>query len=67
MGWHEIKKEGSIMRGQIKLFTLQMDPNRARQYRNAAATEDSCFGTCRNEVSSLQQIILPSLKMASGR
>jgi len=55
------------MRGQIKLFTLQMNPNRARQYRNAAATEDACFGTCRNEASSLQHIILPSLKMASGR
>jgi hypothetical protein len=60
-------KEGKIMRGHIKLFTLQMNLDRARQLKNAAASEDACFGTCRNEVYSLQHIFLPSLKITSGR
>ncbi|MDQ1262317.1 MAG: hypothetical protein QG575_1498 [Euryarchaeota archaeon] len=55
------------MRGHIKLFTLQMNLDRARQPKNTAATEDACFGTCRNEASSLQHIFLPSLKIMSGR
>ncbi len=55
------------MRGHIKLFTLQMNLDRARQPKNAAVTEDACFGTSQNEVSSLQNIFLPSLKITSGR
>jgi hypothetical protein len=60
-------KEGKNMRGHIKLFTLPMNPGGARQHKNAVASEDACFGNCRNEVSSLQHIFLPSLKITSAR
>jgi hypothetical protein len=53
------------MRGHIKLFKLQMNLDRARQ--KMAESEDACFGTCHNEVSSLQHIFLPSLKITSVR
>ncbi len=55
------------MRGHIKLFMLQMDLERFRQPKNAAMTENVCFGTCRDAASSMQRIYLPSLKIVSGR
>jgi hypothetical protein len=60
-------KEGKNMRGHIKLFTLQMNLDRAKQYKNAVASENACFGTCQNEATSLQHIFLPSLKITSVR
>ncbi|MFZ2473024.1 MAG: hypothetical protein WAW52_13935 [Methanothrix sp.] len=55
------------MRGHIKLFMLQMNLERSKQPKNAAMTENVCFGTCRDGSSSMQHICLPSLKVISGR
>jgi hypothetical protein len=59
--------EGKIVRGHIKLFTLQMNLDRSRQPKNAAMTEKVCFRTCQDAASSMQRIYLPSLKIVSGR
>jgi hypothetical protein len=55
------------MIGHIKLFMLQMDLVRSKQPKNAAMTENVCFGACRDAASSTQRIFLPSLEMISGR
>ncbi|HUS76298.1 MAG TPA: hypothetical protein VMY43_09860 [Methanothrix sp.] len=55
------------MRGHIKLFMLQMNLEKSKQPKNAAMTENVCFGTCRNAASSIQRIFLPSLEIISGR
>ncbi|MFZ3149059.1 MAG: hypothetical protein WA137_08450 [Methanothrix sp.] len=55
------------MRGHIKLFMLQMNLESSRKLKNAAMTENVCFGNCRDEASSMQSIYLPSLKVVSGR
>jgi hypothetical protein len=46
---------------------LQMNLERFRLPKNAAMTENVCFGTCRDAASSMQRIYLPSLKIVSGR
>ena len=55
------------MRGHTKLFMLEIDLERSKQPKNAAMTQNVCFGTCRDEATSMQRIFLPSLKVISGR
>ena len=59
----KIELERKIVRGHIKLFILQMNLERCKQPKNAAMTENVCFGTCRDIASSMQRIFLPSLKV----
>jgi hypothetical protein len=46
---------------------LQMNLERSKQPKNAAMTENVCFGTCQDVASSIQRIFIPSLKIISGR
>ena len=46
------------MRGHMKLFVLQMNPDKSKQMKDAARSENISFGLGPNEASSLQRIAL---------
>jgi hypothetical protein len=53
------------MRGHIKLFVLQMNPDKCRQIKDAAKSENICFDLRLNEASSLQRIASPPLVVSA--
>ncbi len=44
------------MRGHMKLFVLQMNPDKSKQMKDALRSENISFGLGPNEASSLQRI-----------
>jgi len=51
------------MRGHMKLFVLQMNPDKSKQMKDAAKSENISFGLGPNEASSLQRIASISAPM----
>ena len=51
------------MRGHMKLFVLQMNPDKSKQMKDAARSEN-IFGLGPNEAPSLQRIALGASPLA---
>ncbi len=51
------------MRGHMKLFVLQMNPDKSKQMKDAARSENISFGLGPNEASSLQRAASTSAPM----
>jgi len=51
------------MRGHMKLFVLQMNPDKSKQMKDAARSENISFGLGPNEAPSLQRIASASAPM----
>ena len=46
------------MRGHMKLFVLQMNPDKSKQMKDAARSRNDSFGLKLNEAQSLQRMAL---------